>query len=429
MDYGAILARRRRQQSRSGVDIAVSEIHGSLKSFQRHIVEWALAGGRRAIWADTGLGKTRMMIEWARLTSGGQRLIVAPLAVCMQTIGEAASIGVDVSYIRSTNDVTGPGIYITNYEMVPVVGSLPWDAVALDEASILKQSDGKTRKMLIESFAGTKYRTTWTATPAPNDPEELTNQAEFLGVMTRTNMLAAYFVHDQDGWRLKGHAVEPLLDWMSTWAMAIRRPSDLGDSDEGYILPGLEIHSEIVHSEIEPAEGELFAASIGGVTGRSKVRRETLAARVRRSAELASTGGQWCLWVGLNDEADALSRAIPDAVNIHGSMSPEEKAKGLHDFAQGHTRVLITKPSIAAMGLNFQRCSHTAFVGLGDSYEQYYQAIRRFYRFGQTEIVHAHIILSELEQTIALNVQRKEHQANRIADGLIARLTTYQKAA
>lgn len=431
MSYDELLARRRKAQPQSGVTASLDAIHPSLKPFQRHIVHWAVEGGRRAIWADTGLGKTRMMIEWCRLTTDSTSLIVAPLAVCKQTVDEAATIGVTVRYIRDANAIDGPGIYITNYEMVPNVATHRFTAVALDEASILKQSDGRTRSMLIDAFRLTPYRTTWTATPAPNDPEELTNQAEFLGHMTRTNMLAAYFIHDQDGWRLKGHAYDPMIDWLATWAIAIRKPSELGDSDEGYILPGLEIVPEIVHANITPAEGELFAGTIGGVTGRSRVRRESLAERVARTVELvnAEPDEQWCLWVGLNAEADALAKALPDAVNIHGSLDPETKADGLHDFAKGGTRVLITKPAIAAMGLNFQSCARTAFVGLGDSYEQYYQCIRRFYRFGQRRIVRAHIVLSALEQQIAHNVMRKERQANRITDGMVARLTRKEPAA
>jgi hypothetical protein len=313
--------------------------------------------------------------------------------------------------------------------MVDKISAALFGAVALDEASILKQSDGKTRTMLISHFADVPYRTTWTATPGPNDPEELTNQAEFLGQMTRTNMLAAYFVHDQDGWRLKGHAMTPMVRWMSTWALAIRKPSDMGDSDEGYILPGLEIIPEIVDSHIAAAEGELFAATIGGVTGRSQVRRQTLADRVARAVELIQSEPDepWMLWCGLNDEAEALAKALPGAVNIHGSLSPEEKAKGLHDFAHGKTQILISKPSIASMGLNWQHCARTAFVGLSDSYEQYYQCIRRFYRFGQTRVVHAHVILSALEQQIAQNVLRKERQANRVMDSMIAHINETER--
>lgn len=423
MDYAELLARRTIASTPAGRVVDPSRIHGSLKPFQKQIVTWAIEGGRRAIWADTGLGKTRMQLEWARI-SADTSLIAAPLAVCQQTVEEAAKIGIIAKYVRSTGEIDGDGIYVTNHDMVEKLDPARFGAVALDEASILKQSDGKTRAMLIRHFKDVPARTAWTATPGPNDPEELTNQSEFLGQMTRTNMLAAYFIHDQDGWRLKGHAAAPMIAWMSTWALAIRRPSDLGDSDEGYILPGLEIIPEIVDSHVAPAEGELFAATIGGVTGRSQVRKQTLADRVARAVELvgAEPGESWLLWCGLNDEADALARAIPEAVNIHGSLTPEAKASGLHDFAHGKTRVLITKPSIASMGLNFQRCARTAFVGLSDSYEQYYQCIRRFYRFGQERVVHAHIILSPLEQQIAQNVLNKERQANRIIDGMIRHL-------
>jgi hypothetical protein len=344
--------------------------------------------------------------------------------VCQQTVEEGGKLGLDVRYVRSSGEVRGPGLYITNHEMVPKIDPSPFGAVALDEASILKQSDGKTRGMLIEHFRGVPARTAWTATPGPNDPEELTNQAEFLGQMTRTNMLAAYFIHDQDGWRMKGHAMGPMVRWMSTWALAVRKPSDLGDSDDGYELPGLEIIPEIVDTRIAPAEGELFAATIGGVTGRSNVRRQSLDDRVARAVELVASEPTepWMLWCGLNDEADALARAIPGAVNIHGSLSAEDKAHGLHDFAKGNIRVLISKPSIASFGLNWQHCARTAFVGLSDSYEQYYQCIRRFYRFGQARVVRAHIILSELEQQIAQNVLHKERQSNRVIDTMIQQL-------
>lgn len=421
--YAELLARRQRAAQESGRVITDDDLHHSLKPFQKMITRWAVKGGRRAIWADTGLGKSRMMIEWAR-HSADTSLIAAPLAVCQQTVDEAAKIGITARYVRSSDEFDGPGIYITNHEMIEHIDPSMIGAVALDEASILKQSTGRTRTLLIEHFKEVPARTAWTATPGPNDPEELTNQAEFLGQMTRTNMLAAYFVHDQDGWRMKGHAAEPMIRWMSTWAVAAKKPSDLGDSDEGYILPGLNIIPEIVEAQVTPDEGELFAATVGGVSGRSRVRKETMAARVERAAQLvaAEPDEPWLLWCGLNDEATALTKAIPGAVNIHGSLTPEEKAQGLYDFAQGRIRVLVTKPSIAAMGLNFQHCARTAFVGLSDSYEQYYQAIRRFYRYGQTRVVHAHIVLSELEQQIANNVMRKERQHNAVIDGMIRHL-------
>lgn len=431
MSYSDLLERRAMRATPIGQSINQNAMHPDLKPFQKKIVEWACNGGRNAIWADTGLGKTWMQVEWCRLVTTGRALIVAPLAVCDQTIREAAKhLGVTIKYVRDATEVTDDHrIFITNFEMVPKIDPSLFDAIALDEASILKQSDGKTRKMLIEHFQTVQYRSTWTATPGPNDPEELTNQSEFLGHMTRTNMLASYFVHDADGWRLKGHAIGPMIKWMCTWAMAVKKPSDLGDSDEGYDLPGLEIIPETVHTRFAPDEGELFVAQIGGVTGRAKTRRESLPDRVARTVELIQSqpDEQWLLWVGLNDEADALAKALPDAVNIHGSLTPEQKSDGLHAFAQGDTKILITKPAIASMGLNFQSCARTVFVGLSDSYEQYYQCIRRFYRFGQQRVVHAHIVLSDLEQQIAHNVMRKERQANRLIDLMIQHQKEQQK--
>lgn len=421
MSYADLLERRKRREESTGRAVSAGDLDQfPLAPFQRHIVEWACSVGRPAVWADTGLGKTRMQIAWAWLM-GETSLIITPLAVAEQTIEEAEKIGGEARYIRHSDEIAGPGLYVTNIEMIGAVDPSRFDAVALDEASILKNSDGKTRAKLIESCAAVRYRSTWTATPAPNDPEELTNQAEFLGHATRTNMLAAYFVHDSDGWRMKGHAWAPMIEWMRSWAIAVRRPSDLGYSDDGYILPGLEIVPQLVDVHVEPEVDELFAVSIGGVQGRARVRRESLAARVQRVVEMveAEPDEPWLLWCGLNDEADMLARAIPGAVNVHGSMTPDEKAAGLLGFAHGEHRVLITKPKIAGMGLNFQRCARMAFVGINDSYEQYYQAIRRCYRFGQTRVVKAHVVVSELESQIASNVARKEHQANRVVEGIV----------
>lgn len=427
--YDELLARRRSRVQSTGRTIMTGDLHHTLKPFQTDITRWAANVGRPAVWADTGLGKTRMQLEWCRVMADTS-LIVAPLGVARQTPEEAALIHTHARYVRHQDEVTGPGVYVTNYEMVEQFDPARFGAVALDEASILKQSDGKTRTKLIHHFEDVQYRSTWTATPAPNDPEELTNQAEFLGHMTRTNMLAAYFVHDQDGWRLKGHAVEPMLDWMSTWAIAVRAPSDLGYDDTGYDLPGLNVIPQIVDSDIEAGDGELFAAAIGGVSGRATVRRETLDARVGKAADLVrdEPDEPWLLWTGLNDEADALEAMIPGAVNVHGSMSPDEKADRLLGFAHGDFRVLITKLKIAGLGMNYQHCARMAFVGLNDSYEQYYQGIRRCYRYGQTRVVDAHIVLSQIEEQIAQNVARKEQQANRVIDGLVARNATRRVA-
>ena len=418
--YADFIARRSSRVKPDGRKITTTDLHPSLMPFQAEIVVWAAQVGCPAVWADTGLGKTRMQLEWCRVM-GETALVMTTLAVAMQTIEEAAKIGIDARYVRSSGDFTGPGIYVTNYEMLDHFDPASLDAFALDESSILKQSDGKTRTKLIEHFSGVAYRSAWSATPGPNDPEELTNQAEFLGHMTRTNMLAAYFVHDQDGWRLKGHAIAPMIAWMSTWAMAIRKPSDLGYDDDGYILPGLRILPELVDVEIEAADDELFAATIGGVSGRSKVRKQSLAARVERTVQRVNEepSESWLLWCGLNDEAETLAAAIPGAVNVHGSMTPEQKAEHLLAFAHGDLKVLITKPKIASMGLNFQAAARMAFVGLSDSYEAYYQCIRRQYRYGQKRVVHAHVVLSHIEEQIIGNVLRKEKQANKLMDAMV----------
>lgn len=420
-NYAEFLARKDRRVLADGPDVADSDIHPTLHEWQRRVVAWAVKRRRAALWADTGLGKTFMMIEWARL-SGATALIVAPLAVCQQTIREAVKLGVTAQFAMSGDDIDGPGLWVTNYERVAAVDPSTIDAVALDESSILKQSTGKTRTLLVEHFRSVPARLACSATPAPNDPEELTNQAEFLGRMQRNHMLAAYFVHDQDGWRLKGHAIRPMIDWMSTWAVAIRRPSDIGGDDDGYDLPGLDIRSNTVRADVEDPDGLLIPV-LGGVSSRAQVRRLTLNDRVAEVIRLVESEPDepWLLWVGMNDEADALAAAIPGAVNVHGSLSPEEKSDLLLGFADGQHRVLITKPSIASMGMNWQHCARMVFVGLGDSYEQYYQCIRRCYRYGQRRVVRVHIVLSDLESEIAANVANKEKQASQITTALIER--------
>ena len=417
--YAEFLSRKQSRVEAAGADVDISDINPILHPWQAELVQWAVRTSRAAIWADTGLGKTMMQLEWARLSTHRPVLVVAPLAVCHQTVREAAKLGIESAYVKSQDDVGTYRIMVTNYERLPGFDPSQFGAVVLDESSILKQSDGKTRSMLIDWAREVPHRLACSATPAPNDPEELTNQAEWLGRMTRTHMLAAYFIHDNDGWRLKGHARQPMMQWMAQWAVALTKPSDIGGDDDGYVLPGLEVVPEIVHAEIE-VEGQLFATDIGGVTGRAELRRKTLDARVDRAAKIvANNPGPWIMWCGLNSEADALAREIPRSVNVHGSLDPDEKARLLLGFADGDFDVLITKPSIASQGLNYQHCNRMAFVGLGDSYEQYYQAIRRCYRYGQKRVVYAHVVLSDLESQIAANVARKERSASAITSELV----------
>lgn len=420
VNYTEFLARKQDRVIKPGRQIQNRSVHRMLHPWQRQIVRWAVHTSRAAIWADTGLGKTMMQLEWARL-SGDTALIIAPLAVCEQTSREAAKLGIAAPYVQYGDQVAGPGVWITNYERIQHFPPNMFDAVVLDESSILKQSNGKTRMALTDWVHDVPHRLACSATPAPNDPEELTTQAEWLGQSTRVNMLATYFIHDQDGWRLKGHAVQAMYRWLANWAIAIRTPSDIGGDDTGYILPGLAIHPEIVKLRTR--------GDIGGITGRTKMRQHTLTGRVWRAADLvADHPGPWILWCGLNNEADMLAREVPGSVNVHGGLSAEDKATLLRDFADGAFDVLITKPSIASQGLNYQHCHRMAFVGLGDSYEQYYQAIRRCYRYGQQHVVHAHVIVSEPEAAIVRNVIRKEKQAKAINEQLIAEMRKTWKA-
>lgn len=424
--YADFLARKVRQHETFGTDVASGDVHPMLHDWQAGLVRWAAGVGRCAIWADTGLGKTVMQLEWARLVAD-RALVIAPLAVCAQTVREAAKLGLPAAYARSDAEAVGSGVWVTNYERVKDFDPSGFGAVVLDEASILKQSDGKTRTALIEWASHVPRRLACTATPAPNDVEELTSQAEWVGAMNRVNMLAAYFVHDSDaGWRLKGHARRPMLRWMGSWAVALRRPSDLGHDDTGYILPGLDVIPHLIDTTELTPDDQLFATDLGGVGGRAKVRKTTLADRCQRTAELVAfePGEPWVLWCGLNDEAETLARLIPGSVNVSGSWSAEDKAAALLAFADGQTRVLITKPSIAAYGLNWQHCARMAFVGLSDSYETYYQAIRRCYRYGQTRRVHAHVVLSDIEAQIAANIARKERQSTSVLDDLVREMRT-----
>lgn len=421
MSYSDFLDGKRRVVQPVGRDVDPGDIHPILHDWQARGVAWAVKSGRAALFWDCGMGKTLAQVEWSR-QSADTALIVTPLSVAQQTVREAGKIDCPARYVRSSAEVTGPGVWVTNYEMVDRFDPDAFGAVVLDESSILKSYDGATRSMLISHFARVPYRLACTATPAPNDVAELTNHAEFLGVASRAEMLAAYFINDEKSWRLKGHAAAAMWDWMSGWAMALRRPSDIGGDDTGYDLPELRIVTHLLPVNTAP-EGQLFATELGGVSGRAKVRRDTMASRVERAAELAGDGDQWIIWCGLNDEADTAAALIDGAVNVSGSWPPDKKADALLAFADGAIRVLVTKPSIAGFGMNFQGCARMAFVGLSDSYEQYYQAIRRSWRYGQTRDVEAHIVLSELEAAIAENVARKEREAFVAMDALVDRIT------
>lgn len=400
------------------------DLHPALFDFQRAIVAWAIRRGRAAIFADCGMGKTPMQCAWiARMAGDGYGLIVAPLSVARQTIREAMAIlGMRIEYVRDPSQIAGPGIYATNYEHVHKFDGSMFRAVVLDESSILKNSSGTTRGKLIESFEGTPYRLACTATPSPNDWEELTNHAEFLGVARRVEVLASFFVHDEDGWRIKGHATGAFFDWVSTWAVSVRRPSDLGYDDAKFVLPPLSIKAVTVPSV--GADGYIFGGpTLEGVSGRSRERRATLDARVAASHEvMMNADGQCIAWCGLNDESKMLASMLgKDAVEITGSDDADTKEAAIMAFISGAKRYLVSKPSICGFGLNLQNAADMVFVGIGDSFETYYQTIRRCYRFGQTRPVTATIVHSEAEGEIVENVRRKEYDAMTMSEELVAR--------
>lgn len=424
MDYNEFLDGKRFIIPPAGFAVKEDVIHPKLFPFQRDITKWALQKGRAAIFADCGLGKTLMQLEWANHISrysDANVLILAPLAVANQTAKEGQKIGLEVSVCRSMDDVK-PGVNITNYEILHKFNAEEFAGIVLDESSILKAYDGKTRTQIIESFNRTPFRLACTATPAPNDFMELGNHSEFLGVMNRTEMLATFFVHDggdTSKWRLKGHAEERFWEWVASWAVVMRRPSDLGYEDGDFILPPLDITEHIVATG-KPIDGQLFAVEARTLEERRKARQGSVRERVSECAKLVNeTDGPFLVWCDLNRESELLTKSISGAVEVKGSDSPEHKEQAMTDFSAGKIRVLVTKPSIAGFGMNWQHCNNMAFVGLSDSYEAFYQAVRRCWRFGQTKSVDTYMIISDQEGAVVANIKRKEADTIRLQESLV----------
>lgn len=413
----------------SGFNVGIEDINEILFPFQKALVKWALKRGRAAIFADTGLGKSFMQLEWAKhVTSntGCKSLIVAPLCVSQQTVREGKKLGIDVVYARSKADISGP-LSITNYEMFEKFDVSKFDAIVLDESSILKHSGAKFRRQVIDACQHTPYKLSCTATPAPNDYMELGGQAEFLGVMSTMEMLAMFFIHDGGDtakWRLKGHGKGKFWEWMATWAMVVKKPSDIGFSDDGYELPELRFHEHIVESP--PAEGELFPAVASRMLDRNSARRESVDNRVDRCAQIVNEQPeQWLTWCHLNEESDKLTERIDGALDVRGSQKIEDKENKINSFISGETRVMVSKPSIMGYGLNLQHVNKMAFVGLSDSWEQFYQAVRRSWRFGQKNPVDVHIVSAQSEGAVLQNIKRKEKQAAKMSMEMVK----YMKAS
>lgn len=399
--------------------------HG-LFDFQKALIAWALRRGRAAIFADTGLGKSRMQLAWANSVlayTGKPVLILAPLAVAPQTVAEGSEIGVSVKHCRDGSEVAH-GITITNYDRLHRFNPSMFGAVVLDESSCIKHHDAKTLRTLLEAFRDTPFKLCATATPAPNDWTELGTHAEFLGICTRAEMLAEYFTHDGGDtsvWRLKKHARHVFWEWVSQWGAMVRKPSDLGFDDSAYLLPNLHIHEHIVSTEM-PTNGMLFAMEAQTLSERRDARRMSMTDRVSECVSVtnADSSEPWIVWCDLNAEGDALARAINGAVQIAGGDSLEVKEQRLNDFASGKTRVLVSKPSICGFGLNWQHSARMAFVGVTDSFESYYQAVRRCWRFGQKREVHVHLFASQGEGAVLANLKRKERDALAMAEAMSA---------
>ena len=399
-----------------------------LFQWQSDIVRWALMKGRSAIFADCGLGKTPMQLQWAAEVSrheGKPVLICAPLAVAKQTQREGVKFDVPVTVCRKGVDVK-PGVNVTNYEMLEHFDAEVFAGVVLDESSILKDASSSTRKMLTEKFRNTPYKLCCTATPSPNDFMELGTHSDFLGVMTQPEMLATFFCHDGGNtskWRLKGHAEQKFFEWVASWACCITNPSDLGYDGSDFILPELEI-KEIVTKTKDMANREgqylMFAETALSLNERREARRNSLTDRVEAAAEIANaTDEQVLVWCDLNSESEALAGAIDGAVEVRGSQTPDFKENAMNGFTDGVNRVLVSKPSIAGWGMNWQQCNTMIFVGLSDSFEAYYQAVRRCWRFGQKRPVTVYIIISEAEGCVKQNIERKHADAQRMTKELV----------
>lgn len=404
--------------------------NSTLFDWQADIVRWACRRGKAAIFADCGLGKTLMQLDWARLASaesGMPSLVLAPLAVGAQTVAEGARFGIAARFVHEPGGEPGPhDIWVTNYEMFdrfsPILDR--FGAVVLDESSILKSDDSKTRKSLTEALSRVPYVLCCTATPAPNDQMELGTHAEICGAMKRDEMLAMFFTHDggdTSKWRLKGHAEADFYRWMATWSVMISKPSDIGYPDDGFDLPPLDVETVTVEAPHDDSDGRLFAVPADGLTEQRRARRASLPQKVEAiAAEVNGSEEQWVVWCDYNDESAALAKAIPDAVEVKGSDSAEHKADAMLGFASGRYRVIVSKPSICGFGMNWQGCCHMAFCGLSYSYEQFYQAVRRCWRFGQRSPVRVLVYASTAESASVDAIREKEGKVEQTKRGMVA---------
>jgi superfamily II DNA or RNA helicase len=435
-DYRAFIASKGTAAASHG--FAPANQWPALFPHQLATLQFVCKKGRAAAFLDTGLGKSRVeaaaAAEFAQ-QSGRPSLILTPLAVARQMQRECAAIGVDARVIREQSEA-GPGVNIANYERLPKLDASVYGGVVLDESSILKAFTGPTKRLLCDAFASTPYRLAATATPAPNDHMELGNHSEFLGHLGSMEMLCRWFVNDtstaSQDWRLKGHAQADFWGWVASWARAATLPSDLGGDDSGFVLPPLtyELHTVSADITVDVPDGMLFRIPDGSATTIHREKRLTMDDRVAKAAEVANTAdGAVIVWCETNSESSALAQSIPDAIEVHGSMDPEEKIAALDDFTFGRRRVIVSKPKLAGLGLNWQHANTVVFASVSHSYEQHYQAVRRAWRYGQTQPVTCHVVISDTETAIWNNVQRKAKDHQRMKRAMAESMNGHQSAS
>jgi DNA modification methylase/superfamily II DNA or RNA helicase len=428
LDYETFLSQKTLTTPDVGRIIPFDLLHPRLFPFQKDIVKWAVKRGRAAIWAAVGLGKTLMYGEWMRQVNE-VTIIMIPLGIARQTVRKLREhLKIEARYVRSQNEIKPDEckFYITNYDIIEKFDPSTFKAVILDESSILKNYSGVIKRYILREYKHTPYKLALTATPAPNDLLELGNHAEFLNVMTSKQMISVFFIQEDrrkgDKFRLKRHAVKQFYQWLASWAVAMRRPSDLGYSDEGYQLPAIKVHLHTVDSNYTPP-GMMPGFGVGSIsaTAAKKIRRETIAPRAEVVAKLLNASDeQWIVWCDLNQEAEDLHELVDGSINVHGSLSIDAKNSGIESFIDGETRVLITKPKIAGMGVDMQHCKNMLFMGMGFSWETYHQAVGRIARFGQlADEVQVHLVISEQERSVYEAVERKGREAEAMIDQLI----------
>jgi len=426
MKYSEFLEKKKIVAHSTGLDISLDEINPVLFDFQKALVKWACKKGRSAIFADCGLGKTFIQLEWARLIKEKTDLdilIVAPLAVTLQTIKEAERLNLSITKCRKQDDYRS-GINITNYEMLNHFDSSKFGGVVLDESSILKSYMGKIKRQIIEMFRDAKYKLCCTATPSPNDHMEILNHSEFLGVMESHKTLAIWFINDSMNmgkYRIKNHAIKEFWEWVSSWAISLSHPSDLGYENNDFNLPELNIIETVIPVDITNGkDGWLFRMPALNATDYHREKRLTCNDRAKKTTEIIAQSEEiFCVWCDTNYEADALKKAIPEAIEVRGNHSIEYKEQKSIDFASGKIKTLISKPSIFGFGMNFQACHNIIYCGMNFSYESFYQSTRRFWRFGQKKPVNVNIIYGETEKRIIDIIRRKELDFNILKKNMI----------